>query len=84
MTVDKPHNAMVDTGALVCASLFKNTERPADRFEYVNIVISSLTTLLYIINIVGCFYVIFFFLFQTINRYQQLAGGEYVGFNNSV
>ena len=33
---DKPHNPMVDAGAIVTASLVKNRECLADRFDYIS------------------------------------------------
>ena len=34
--LDKPHNPMINPGAIVTASLVKNRDRLADRFDYVS------------------------------------------------
>ena len=33
---DKPHNPMINSGAIVTAALIKNDLRMADRFDYVS------------------------------------------------
>ena len=50
----KPHNPMINAGAMVVLSLLKSGLPLADRFDYVS------------------------------KMYRKLAGGEYLGFNNSV
>ncbi|KAI0207402.1 Glutaminase kidney [Lamellibrachia satsuma] len=51
---NRPHNPMINSGAILMASLIKNDLCLADRFDY---------------------------MYQQLKR---LAGGEYIGFNNSV
>ena len=34
---DKPHNPMVNAGAIVVASLLRPIESPADKFDYVSL-----------------------------------------------
>uniref|UniRef100_A0AC34GQ72 Glutaminase n=1 Tax=Panagrolaimus sp. ES5 TaxID=591445 RepID=A0AC34GQ72_9BILA len=52
--LDKPHNPMVNSGAIIVTSLINNKMNLADRFD------------------------------SMINAYRQIAGGEYIGFNNAV
>uniref|UniRef100_A0A914YTF0 glutaminase n=2 Tax=Panagrolaimus superbus TaxID=310955 RepID=A0A914YTF0_9BILA len=51
---DKPHNPMVNSGAIIVTALINNKLNLADRFD------------------------------SMINAYRQIAGGEYIGFNNAV
>jgi len=50
----KPHNPMINAGAIVIASLLKPSAHISDRFDY------------------------------AFNQYKRLAGGEYVGFSNTL
>ena len=36
IVADKPHNPMINAGAIVTTSLVKNRDRQADRFDYVS------------------------------------------------
>jgi glutaminase len=69
--LDKPHNPMINAGAILCASLVQPELSSADRFDYV----SRPTPEIFHENTT---------ITQIVNKIKSIAGGEFVGFSNST
>ncbi|KHJ97368.1 glutaminase [Oesophagostomum dentatum] len=69
----KPHNPMVNSGAIIITSLIKNTIDTADRFDYVSCSVLVTFTAKMSSNTL-----------KVITQYRKIAGGEYIGFNNAT
>ncbi|XP_053380706.1 glutaminase kidney isoform, mitochondrial-like isoform X1 [Mercenaria mercenaria] len=64
----KPHNPMINAGAIVVSSLLKKEMNIADRFDYQPSIEEERKVTLN----------------KTMGQMKRLTGGEYLGFNNSV
>lgn len=77
---NKPHNPMINAGAVIIASLLRNDLQLPDRFDYVRLRLIQLFLFpLLLIN-----YIPAFCMTQVRTQMRLLAGNETIGFDNST
>ena len=72
----KPHNPMINAGAMVVVSLLKKNASLADRFDYVS------TALFFRFEQLEQLHHLLFF--KVMQQYREMAGNGYLGFSNST